>query len=137
MTTLFSSTAIVFLSVFVHLTHSNVIQVGNHGNGSVQCCKLGECNCSSLFNALQYLDINTVVNITEYLVVTVLDNVTQMGSGNLSNATIVGNYVTIYCNNTGRVFCELCSNVTIKGITWDQCGWTDSSTVIAPALHFY
>ena len=134
MTTLFSSTAIVFLSVFVHLTHSNIIQVGNHGNGSIQCCKLGECICSSLFNALQYLDINTVVNITEDFVI--LDNVTQMGSDNLSNVTIVGNHVTVYCNNTGRVFCDLCSNVTIKGITWDQCGWTDSSTVIAPALHF-
>ena len=80
------------ISVFVHLTHSNIIQVGNHGNRSVQCCKLGECICSSLFNTLQYLDINTVVNITEDLVV--LDNVTQMGTGNLSNVTIVGNHVT-------------------------------------------
>ena len=61
-----------------------------------------------------------------------------MGSGNLSNVTITGNGATIMCNNTGGVYCELCSNITIMGITWYQCGHNDSNLPIIqiPALAF-
>lgn len=127
--------ATLFLSMIINMTRGNVIQVGNHGNGSVQCCKQGECICSSLFNALQYLNANAVVNITHEDSVE-LNNVTQIGLGNLSNVTIIGNNAIVFCNKTGRVFCESCSNVTIKGIIWHQCGWSNLSSLITPALYF-
>ena len=49
-----------------------------------------------------------------------------MGSGNLNNITITGNGATIMCNNTGGVYCETCSDITIMGITWYRCGYNNS-----------
>ena len=129
-----SVTNILILSLTLRLAYSNIIQVGDNGKVSVQCCKQGECICGSLYYALQYLDADTVVNITGDSAT--LNNVTQMGLGYLSNITVTGNNVIIYCNKTGRVFCESCSNVTIKGITWNQCGWTNLSPTVTPALYF-
>jgi len=46
-----------------------------------------------------------------------------MGSGILSNITITSSDgAVVMCNNTGTVFCDMCSNVTIESITWDKCG---------------
>ena len=96
-----------------------VITVENKGNSSTDCCRSGRCSCSSFTDALRYLEDNTIVNITSPLVT--LDSTITMGSGNLSNITLLGNNVTVQCNNTGSVTCEFCSNIILKEITWDQC----------------
>ena len=76
------------------------------------------------------------VNVAEATVYVVhshlLNDNVEMGSGNLSNITIIGNGM---CNNTGGVYCESCSNITIVGITWYQCGYSDSA-IQKPALQF-
>ena len=101
--------------------HSKVITVNsNNGNDSTECCVKGECACSSLFTALLNISNNTIINITSESVA--LNNTTTMGSGKLTNITITGSNVTIVCNNSGSVYCELCDDVRIEGITWDRCG---------------
>ena len=84
------------------------------------CCGNNETQCTygSLSTALRCLKNNTVITIVSNM--NVLDNVTNMGSGLLNNITITGNNATIMCNNTGGVYCESCSDVTIMGITWYQ-----------------
>ena len=62
-----------------------------------------------------------MINITSSLVM--LQNVTYMGKGYLNNVTITGNEVTVACSNiSGVLSCSYCSNIFIKGITWDHCG---------------
>ena len=101
--------------------HSKVITVNsNNGNDSTECCVKGECACSSLFTALLNISNNTMINITSESVA--LNNTTTMGSGKLTNITIIGSNVTIMCNNSGSVYCESCDNVSIERITWDRCG---------------
>ena len=113
------------------------ITVNNNGNDSVICCSGKEtCPCSSLSSALHNMSDNTLINITSESVT--LHDIVGMGSGNLSNITIIGNGATIMCNNTGGVYCESCSDVTIMGITWHQCGGKDSEHPITqiPVLAF-
>ena len=101
--------------------HSKVIIINsNNGNDNIECCVNGECPCSSLSTALLNIDNNTIINITSELVA--LNNTATMGSGKLTNITIIGSNVTIMCNNSGGVYCESCDNVMIDGITWDKCG---------------
>ena len=97
-----------------------IIVNSNNGNGSTECCVNGECACSSLFTALLNVDNNTFIIITSESVV--LNSITTMGSGRLTNLTITGSNVTIMCNYSGSVYCESCDDVMIKGITWDKCG---------------
>ena len=47
----------------------------------------------------------------------------------MNNITITGNGATIICNNTGGVYCESCSDITIMGITWYQCGHNDTTAL--------
>ena len=61
-----------------------------------------------------------MISITSSLVK--LPFVTKMGSGNLNNIVITGDGATVACNNSGIIICLSCSNIVIKGITWDQCG---------------
>ena len=97
-----------------------VITVNNSGSDNDQCCVNGSCPCGNLSSALHDVSNNTVINITSELVN--LSNNVGMGSGNLNNITITGNGATIMCNNTGGVYCESCSDITVMGITWYQCG---------------
>ena len=76
--------------------------------------------CASLSTALQYIDNNTMINITSSYVT--LEESVKLGSGKLTNITITGSNVTIICNNSGSVYCESCDNMMIEGITWDRCG---------------
>jgi len=101
--------------------HSNVITINTTGGSdNTTCCVDGECVCTSLSTALHYMTSNTIVNITSESVT--LEGNIKMGSGDLNNITITGNDATIMCNNSGGVYCELCDNVVIEGITWDRCG---------------
>ena len=115
--------ALIFLSIITSqcvCLHSKVITINsNHGSDNTKCCVKGKCVCSSLSTALLKIDSFTIINITSESVA--LNNTTTMGSGKLTNITITGSNVTIMCNNSGSVYCELCDHVRIEGITWDRC----------------
>ena len=113
--------------------HGKVITVDENGNDARPCCADGACICSSLSKALSFIESNTVINITSQSVP--LTTSVSMGSGNISNITITGNYgTTIKCNDTGAVLCNVCSNVSIQGITWDHCGNISHPT--SPGISF-
>ena len=105
---------------------SKVIEVSSKGNDSVNCCVEGECVCASLPEALSHIESNTVINIASSVS---LNSSIQIG--NLNNITIISNGVTVMCNNSGNVAFIYCSNVLIKGITWDRCGNPND-----PYLHY-
>ena len=129
------TTVTVWLCLITYIACDVLITVNNNGSDNDNCCVYGTCPCSSLSSALRNVSDNTVINITSELVT--LNDIVGMGSGNLSNITITGNGATIMCNNTGGVYCESCSNITIMGITWYQCGRNDSKNLLqAPALNF-
>ena len=117
----------VWLCLISHVACDVVITVNNNGDNSTNCCVYGTCPCSSLTSALHDVSDNTVINITSESVT--LHDIVGMGSGNLSNIIITGNGATIMCNNTGGVYCESCSDITIMGITWCQCGRNDSTAL--------
>ena len=112
---------VILITASQHVESDNVIIVNNSGRSD--CCETGgqNCTCNSLSNALQYLEDNTMVNITSESVR--LDNATVIGSGKVvTNITIIGNNTIVTCNNTGSVSCTRCVDFVIEGITWDQCG---------------
>ena len=118
---------IFLITLTGQLVHSKVITINiTSGNSSLLCCNEEGCMCASLSIALQYINSNTTINITSSSVM--LEESVTLGSGNtrrsgkLTDITITGNNVTIMCNYGGNVYCELCSNVKIEGITWDRCG---------------
>ena len=119
----------VWLSLVTHVACDVVITVNNNGSDNGTCCVNGTCPCSSLSSALHNVSNNTVINITSESVT--LHDIVGMGSGNLNKITITGNGATIMCNNTGGVHCESCSNITIVGITWYQCGHNDPFRALA------
>ena len=111
---------------------STVITVNNI---CIDKCTDNPSCTSSLSCALMNMKNNTMINITSKMVT--LSGMVEMGSGNLSNVTITGNDATVMCSNSGRVYCESCSNVIISGITWHQCGHKDPSIgKQIPALYF-
>ena len=126
----------VWLCLITHIACDVVITINNNGSDNDKCCVNGTCPCSSLLSALHNVSDNTVINITSESVT--LHDIVGMGSGNLNKITITGNGATIMCNNIGGVCCESCSDITIMGITWYQCGHNDSNHPITqiPALNF-
>jgi len=127
--------ALIYLIILTSQhVHGKVITINTTGGSDIKrCCVKGECPCSSLSTALQSMTSNTVINITSQLV-TLHRNVT-MGSGDLINITITGNDATIMCNNSGSVQCSGCNNVTVKGITWDKCGFGNTMEIV-PGIQF-
>ena len=119
----------MFLVITIeHVWSDRVIIVSNNSNSSsTKCCVYGQnCACNSLSTALQYLEDNTIVNITSESIR--LDNTTVISSGKaVTNITIIGNNTTVKCNNTGSVSCTSCVDFIIKGITWDQCGYPNAT----------
>ena len=118
---------IFLITLTGQLVHSKVITINiTSGNSSLLCCNEEGCMCASLSIALQYINSNTTINITSSSVM--LEESVTLGSGNtrrsgkLTDITITGSNITIMCNYRGSVYCELCSNVKIEGITWDRCG---------------
>ena len=117
----------VWLCLITHVACDVVITVNNNGSDNDNCCVNGTCPCSSLLSALCDVSDNTVINITSESVT--LHDIVEMGTGNLNNITVTGNGATIMCNNTGGVYCESCSDITIMGITWYQCGHNDTTAL--------
>ena len=87
----------------------------NKGRESTECCVEGKCVCSSLTLALQNMDSNTIVNITSEAF-SLKDDI-MIGSGNVTNITITSHITTITCSDT-TIYCTLCDDVTVAGITW-------------------
>ena len=122
------SVLICLITLTSQLVHSKVITINiTSGNSSHDCCTEEGCMCASLSIALQYIDSNTIINITSSSVM--LEESVKLGSGNLTNITITGSNVTIMCNNSGSVYCESCDDVMIEGITWDRCGDPNETTI--------
>ena len=109
--------------------HGIEITVDNSGSNSLNCCAYGSCICNSFYNALSHIQTNTVINIISSnvslntsVVIENLNNITITSSGDIDT--------TVMCNNMGSMSFIFCSNITVKGITWDQCGdinYPDSS----------
>ena len=75
--------------------------------------------CSSFQAALEILENNTVINITNDVVL--LESIVQLKE--LNNVAIVGQSdTTVECNGSGVLNISSCNNVTIRGITWNTCG---------------
>jgi len=113
------SLVVIWLLVASYTASSRIIIVNNDGVDSAECCGNGTCPCSSLFNALQNLANNTVVIISDSVP---LEKLAPMGQGELHNITITGNDVTIECNDEAAIYCASCNDITIGGITFNQCG---------------
>lgn len=116
---------VIFVWIFLLTLYQSkpvLIEVNNQGKNNTDCCIKGKCPCDSLFKALHYVKNDTVINITSSLVT--LPFVTKMGSDAIKkkNIMITGDGAIVACNNSGIIICVGCSNVVIKGITWDQCG---------------
>ena len=112
---------------------SKVIIVNN--NGSSDCCVHVEenCICNSLFTALSHIENSTIINITSQSVE--LHNYTVIGAYRMNDITITSNKTVVKCNNTGSVSFRNTTNVTIHGITWDQCGNPNDSQING-GIHF-
>ena len=121
---------IILITTTHHVESDKVITVNN--NGTTDCCVGGKnCPCSSLFFALQNITDSTIVNITSESV-ELHSNIIVPST---SNIKITSNKTVIKCNKTGSVSFVNTTNVTIHGITWDQCGNPNDSHVDG-GIHF-
>ena len=103
--------------------HGKVITINNNGNSSTVCCTNRACQCNSLYTALLSIESNTIVNITSQAVFLNIPVIIRSGNFIRSNITITSSVgAIVMCNNTGLVYYDRFSNITIEGITWDQCG---------------
>ena len=128
---------IILCLCFSKHIHSKTIIVNNNGNDSITCCANGGCFCNSLWDALYYIENNTIINITSESVL-LEDNVctacNKSGYVPINNVTVTGNNVVVRCNNKGGMFWKSGNNISIEGITWDQCG--NPNRTITPAIQF-
>ena len=114
--------------IWVGCVYGDVINVHSNGNDSEDCLT-GQIPCSSLGYALTHSQSGDYINITSDTVL--LPTVIQIN--NITNITIKGQGNTIVmCNNTGGVSFNNSSDVTIEGITWDQCGDPDLQHIAYP-----
>ena len=111
-------TVCIILVTSCHQVESKVITVNNNGQNTSDCCVDGKCPCSSLFSSIQHITDSTIVNIISESVE--LHNITTLHS--TSDITITSNKTIVKCNNTGSASFVNTTNITIHGITWDQCG---------------
>ena len=75
--------------------------------------------CYSFQAALGIAENNSIINITTEVVL--LESIVQLKE--LNNIAIVGqSRATVECNGSGVLNCSSCNNVTIRGITWSNCG---------------
>ena len=92
--------------------------------------------CPSFQAALEILENNTIINITTNVVL--LQSIVHLNQ--LNNIAIVGQNMTVVeCNDSGVLNCSSCSNVTIRGITWNKCGtyMEISNTDFGPAITYH
>ena len=113
---------IILITTSQQAKGDKMITINNSGKASKMCCYEGKCPCSSLQMALQNVSDSVIVNITSEVVN--LDNYTAIQSpAPISDITITSDInATVKCYNNGSLSILTAFNVTICGITWDQCG---------------
>ena len=90
------------------------------------CCTTGACTCHSLLHALANLTDNVLINITTDVV---LSSIAQIVS--VKNVVISGyRNPTVYCNNTGGVKFITSGYITIDGIIWNGCGFSNITNML-------
>ena len=129
---LISSHAVV-PNMFVQGMHEKIITVNNNGTDLARCCTEGECNCSSLYEALQSLNDNTNIRIMSKFIT--LNSVVEIR--NVKNIKITGsNNSIIMCSSRGGLSCDSCSNVFIEYVVWDRCGSTERLGDLPGGVYF-
>ena len=134
---LFTITVIKLLLLFLVLIHFIIIrpQTINKTRNDIifnsyridstssHCCISASCPCL----VVDFL-VNVTSNVSIYLTTNVeLSSAIQLT--HLKNIAIIGyNNPTVQCGYSGGLHFVSCHNVTIKGITWDQCGTNISVT---------
>ena len=89
-------------------------------------CTTYKCYCRNLEELLDGVKSNTVVNITENVILSTIIKLFY-----LDNISIIGyTNIIVFCEQNGGLRCYSCSNLTIEGITWNECG-SDHRSVIA------
>ena len=128
MTTVFGVLIILIIALATQNVQSKVIIVNTSGGSeNTTCCVDGDCPCSSLSIALQNVDSNTTIIIAS-TAIQVTDDI-KIGSGSLNNVTITSSIATITCTSI-TIYCELCSDLMISGITWVNCSFILSNSFI-------
>ena len=123
----------IFLTaISLQCAFSKVIIINNSGSDSMTCCINATCKCNSLSTALAYVKSYSTIKITSELIL--MKEVVHVEEEYLENILITGHHTTVLCNNTGRITWGTVAWISIKGITWDQCG--DPSDVSLSAIVF-
>ena len=103
-----------------NIFYKATIIVNGNGNDSLQCCK-GGCECSSLSNALNNLGNDMMISITSDAVA--LNSVVKLkGPKRIRITGVEGNRTNVTCANNGGLSCEVCRDVVIENIVWNNCG---------------
>ena len=109
----------IYFIIVNHYIQCKVITVNSSGSDEDKCCIRGNCLCNSLDRALHSIKSDTIVNVTDSVL---LNDIVHIEVENLNNVTLTGNNVVVMCNNKGGMSWRSGDNILIEGITWDQCG---------------
>ena len=83
-----------------------------------QCCIYKNCSYSSFADLLANITSGDKICITIDMVLSSVIHLTD-----LKNISIIGyNNPTVQCGYSGGLHFVSCHNVTIEGITWNECG---------------
>ena len=100
----------------------------------LQCCISGSCPCYYYADLLANVSTNASICITTDMV---LSSIVELAY--LKNISIIGyNNPTVRCCYKGELHFVSCHNVTIKGITWNECGINSNfSTTSGTTLYIH
>ena len=97
------------------------------------CCVIRNHSFYSLDRAVNSLTNNTTIRIIGPEIIVSRSNVTVR---HLENVAIIGDGIsTVDCVNVGSIFFISCNNVTITGVNWERCGFSNKSSY--PGISFY
>jgi len=135
---------VIILILFVILRDSEEISNGTFTQGSSSgsntvfkqvigpCCAIENTCFHSLDSALHCLTNNTIINISNSHVTLS----TKISLENLENVSIIAHKAsTVNCKGIGAINMSSCNNVTINGISWENCGSSNGSSY--PGIDFY
>ena len=111
---------------------SNGVENGSEGVPLNHCCIYKNCSSYSFANLLANITSDKKIYISTDLILSSVMRLTD-----LKNISIIGcNNPTVQCGYSGGLHFVSCHNVTIEGITWDQCG-TNANVSISPGAGMY
>ena len=129
----FMKNALFVLLFFIHYIegYKNVITVKEDGkNHWLSCDCSRSCACHSFWEVLQNLTNDTLINMTTDVILSDFKQVK-----NLHGIAILGQNATIYCNNSGGLAFQSCSNITIEHLNWENCGQKKSRRGRVGGMH--